>query len=188
MLMSKPRFLFFTIIVLSQNLFAQDTIHLKHTPDTIHLKRSVNDIIITDRPPQAVFAELFGRSIDFSLNYDRRFSNRVDGWGFSVGLGDVSDDNIDSRNYFSIPVSVNYLVGKNGKYLEVGGGLTYFNANITDGAGANGEGNSVVGTFTVGYRNQPVKGGFMFRAGINPMIFSNNFVPFLPYVSFGYDF
>ena len=183
--------LFFLILILSpfSKLYSQETIHLKHYPDTIHLKRSVNQVLLTDRPPQAVFAEIFGRSLDFSLNYDRRFLNQVDGWGFCVGVGVLGSDEIDDNsNYFSIPASINYLAGRNGKYLEVGAGLTYFNAAIDNTGGAISSGSSVIGTFIIGYRNQPIRGGFMFRAGFSPVILKNSFIPYYPYVSFGYNF
>jgi hypothetical protein len=177
------------LILTCTKLFAQDTIRLKHIPDTVHLRHTPNELTITDRPPQAVFAEIFGRSLDFSLNYDRRFLNQVDGWGFCAGIGVVENEgNNDNNNYFSIPVSVNYLAGRNGKYLEVGAGLTYFNAIIDNTGGASSSGNSVIGTFIIGYRNQPIRGGFMFRAGFSPVILKNSFIPYYPYVSFGYNF
>jgi len=176
----------FIIIINSQKLLAQEILH---TPDTVRLKRNANQTIVTDRAPQAVYAEVFGRSIDFSLNYDRRFSNRLDGWGFSAGLGGASSNEINNNNtYFSIPVSINYLAGKNGKYLEVGAGVSYFNATIDDNQDFYSGGSSIIGTLTIGYRNQPIHGGFMFRAGFNPIIFRNQFVPYYPYVSFGYNF
>ncbi len=176
--MMKTLFCLFCVIVCCKNLHAQDTIHLRHLP---------KETILTDRPPQALYAEVFGRSIDFSINYDSRFSKRVDGWGFSAGFGVISG-NIENRNYFSLPVSANYLAGRNGKYLEVGAGLTYFNAKVTDTDEGTSGGNTIMGTFIIGYRNQPLHGGFMFRTGISPIILRNNFIPYYPYVSFGYNF
>ena len=174
--MKKLVILVLTIIISSQYLIAQDTIHLKHT--------TPRKILITDRPPQAFFAELYGRSLIFSVNYDTRFFNRVDGLGISAGMGFVG---IDGESLFSVPITLNYLLGKNGKYLELGIGATYFNANVTDNDDAESGGSTVIGTMTIGYRSQPIDGGFMFRAGINPLFFSNTFLPY-PYISVGYNF
>lgn len=153
--------------------------------DTVYLKKERHNITVTDRAPQAVYAELWGKGLLFTANYDRRFSKRVDGLGFSVGAGYIK---IDDVSLFSLPIGLNYLLGKNGKYFEVGAGATYFSATIDDIGDASDHGSTVMGTMTLGYRSQPIKGGFMFRAGINPIIFRDNFIPYYPYVSFGYSF
>ena len=155
--------------------------------DTVHLKkdRYAAPVTVTDRAPQAVYAELWGKGLIFSVNYDRRFSKRLDGLGFSVGAGYLK---VDGVGLFSLPVGLNYLLGKNGKYLELGAGASYFSATISDIDNASDHGSTVIGTMTIGYRSQPVNGGFMFRAGLNPIIFKNNFIPYWPYISFGYNF
>jgi hypothetical protein len=48
--------------------------------------------------------------------------------------------------------------------------------------------NGVLGTLNFGYRYQPVDGGFSFRAGVSPIITSDQFLPYWPYLSFGYSF
>ena len=56
--------------------------------DTIHLrKQSLSDHLVTDRPPHALFMELGGTGLALSMNYDTRFSKRVDGLGIRMGLG-----------------------------------------------------------------------------------------------------
>ncbi|MBS1564949.1 MAG: hypothetical protein JST39_11210 [Bacteroidetes bacterium] len=158
--------------------FSQDTVHLK--------KRYMNErIIVTDRAPQAVYGELWGKGVFFSGNYDRRFSKRLDGLGFSAGIGYMK---IDDVSLVSIPVGINYLAGRNGKYFEVGAGATYLSADVLDIDNVNAHGSTVMGTMTIGYRSQPVNGGFMFRAGLNPILLKDNFIPYWPYVSFGYCF
>jgi hypothetical protein len=172
----------FVIVTSSHNLFAQDTVYLKRNSN-----KASDKIIVTDRPPQAVFGELYGRSIIFSANYDRRLFKRLDGLGYTVGIGYAD---LDGLSIFSIPLTVNYLFGKHGKYLELGAGISYINASITttdDLSSSTAEGHTIIGTMTIGYRSQPINGGFMFRAGINPLFFSNDFIPY-PYVSFGYNF
>ena len=174
------KILFLILIFNFQKSISQDTIHLKHSSTSFTQK-----FIVTDRPPQAFFAEVYGRAGIFSVNYDRRFSNRLDGFGFTVGAGYFS---IAGLSLVSVPVTINYLLGNNGKYLELGGGATYFNARINDEDDASNGGHTFVGTLTIGYRSQPMKGGFMFRAGINPFFFRNTFIPYWPYVSFGINF
>jgi hypothetical protein len=177
--MKRPSTLFFTIVLAAGCLqgFGQD--------DTVRLKRQYNPITVTDRAPQAVYAELFGKGLFFTVNYDRRFSKRVDGLGFSVGMGYLKVDDI---GIFSLPVGLNYLLGKNGKYFEFGAGASYLSAKISDINNATEHGSTVIGTMTLGYRSQPIKGGFMFRAGFNPLIFRDQFLPYYPYVSLGYSF
>jgi len=153
--------------------------------DTVYLKKEHHTITVTDRAPQAFYAELWGKGLLFTANYDRRFSKRLDGLGFSIGAGYIK---IDDVSLFSLPVGLNYLLGKNGKYFELGAGASYFSARITDIGDATDHGSTVVGTMTIGYRSQPVHSGFMFRAGVNPIFFKNTFIPYWPYVSFGYSF
>jgi len=170
------------ILLFTNNAIAQS--------DTIFLKKEARlGSPITDRPPQAVFAELYGRSLLFSANYDRRFNKTTDGLGFSIGAGYFK---IDEFSLFSVPITLNYLLGKNGKYFETGIGTTFFAGTVDDfGFGdsyGSSSGSTFAGTLTLGYRSQPMKGGFMFRAGLNPIFLKNVFVPYLPYVSFGYNF
>lgn len=180
-------FILCSLLVFCFSAFAQrDSITLKKAAvpeDSVSLKQ--NGYTVTDRPPQAIYAELFGKAIIFSVNYDRRFSKRTDGLGFMVGLGYVESD---GASLFSLPFSLNYLLGKKGKFLELGAGATYLSGSATDISNISSSGSSFIGNLTIGYRSQPEHGGFMFRAGITPFFFKNNFLPYYPYVSFGYNF
>jgi hypothetical protein len=137
-----------------------------------------------------VFLELLGNGIFYSVNYDTRFSKKVDGLGGKVGFGYMG---VDGDRYSSFPFLVNYLLGKNGHYFEIGAGANYLVADFDNGAGlidnpeiAKWEGWS--GSISLGYRYHPVDGGFSFRAGFTPMFNKGNFNPFWPQVSFGYAF
>lgn len=171
-------FILCTLLFICSSTFAQH--------DSIILKKAYKrDYTVTDRPPQAVYGELFGRGILFSANYDRRFNKRTDGLGFSGGMGYLR---IDEVSIFTIPVSINYLLGKKGKFFEVGAGASYFSVDVSDIDKASKTGSTVIGTTTIGYRSQPENGGFMFRAGFNQFYINNNFIPYYPYISFGYSF
>ena len=78
-------------------------------------------------PTRSVFAELGGSGLAYSFNYDFRFdSTRMDSWGMRVGAGGYS---IDGDSFYSLPVLVNKLYGKDGRYFEVGLGVTFFGIN-----------------------------------------------------------
>jgi hypothetical protein len=138
-----------------------------------------------DRPQQAVYAELGGRGVVYSLNYDRRFRS-VDGLGASAGI--CVFHVIDISSVFSLPTSVYYLIGKNNNYLELGAGTTF----LVKYSGVSMEIHNIdlVLNFTAGYRYQK-KRGFIFRAGLTPLISVKNGLSGLPFwlgVSFGHAF
>ena len=158
---------------------AQDTVYLR--------KKKSSQTIYTDRAPQTVYVELYGKGLIYSANYDRRFKNQIGGAGFSTGLGvfKVSDFTV-----VTIPIAYNYLVGgKKGKFFETGIGMTYLNAKSTNAIESDNpsKGTTVLTNLTFGYRNQPLNGGFCFRAGLNLIAGGGYFGPF-PYISLGYSF
>ena len=68
--------------------------------------------------------------------------------------------------YF-IPVSFNYYAGEGNSKLELGAGMTFVTGTV-DWFGMKESGSIVVGNFNIGYRYQPVDGGFFFRIGFTP--------------------
>ena len=164
--------------------FAQDTISLKH--------ESQKSKVYTDRPPQAIYAELGGNGILLSVNYDRRFNKRTTGLGFRAGLGYSFDS---YTPFVTVPVAINYLMGKRNSFFEVGVGETaVFIGNVKDYGGISiGDEDFtskevlLITALNIGYRLQPVKGGFNLRAGFMPL-FVKSSTSILPYVSLGYNF
>ena len=152
--------------------------------------------LIAQKAAKSAYAELGGAGLA-SINYDMRLLKKQDGIGFRVGVGGFSatfssDDSYSSSNktgILTVPLEINYLLGKNEKnYFEFGAGATIvsvrnkFNYNPT---------NKFDGTFGhlyLGYRLQPKEGGFLFRAGITPIIYKNIFFPYWGGISFGYAF
>jgi hypothetical protein len=171
--------------VFSVSAYSQD--------DTVHLrKQPLSDHLVTDRPPHALFMELGGAGLALSMNYDTRFSNRVDGLGIRMGVGfSFTKD----PAFFTVPVALNYLVGRNGNYFEVGAGLTYLDITNTKGFNDVSIGGSadlpndqyLFVTTCFGYRRQPIHGGFNFRGGVSP-VFVNGEMGILPYISLGFNF
>lgn len=162
--------------------------------DTIYLKKEGKKKVFTDRAPQAIFAELGGAGLYLSANYDRRFKQQTDGFGWRAGLGYSFD------NYFrftTLPVGINFLAGNKvkGRFFEAGfnetllfaGSSKYVSYNLIDDVYINPNSTTLITTLNVGYRSQPTKGGVNFRTGLSPyLIQGNTGINF--YLSFGYNF
>ena len=131
---------------------------------------------------RAVFFELGGPGIA-SFNFDTRFGPRNDGFGGRIGFGGFS---IDDESQLFIPLQLNYLLGQDNKhFFEIGAGATITSSSddFDDGIFEN-----TFGHLHFGYRLQPPKGGFMFRAAIIPIFGGGDFIPYYAGVSFGYRF
>ncbi|KGN99583.1 hypothetical protein HR11_04930 [Porphyromonas macacae] len=155
----------------------------------------------TNYIPKTVFVELLGPSGNVGLNFDMRLSKQLNGLGARAGLSFIS---AGGNSILGIPLGLNYLLGKRGKYFEMGAGASLFVFNsddklffTPDNSNSNNKKDGsrkskLFGTLTFGYRKQPVKGGFNFRVGISPVYGEIDgkffFYPLLPYVSFGYTF
>ncbi|WP_147238676.1 hypothetical protein [Mucilaginibacter hurinus] len=140
----------------------------------------------SDKRAQNVYAEFLGPGITVSVNYDTRFGERRDGFGGRIGFGYFPVAYLSSAK--SVPVQINYLVGKRSHFLEVGLGATYTNVgvdNYNNFWGFKTE-TGVVATSTVGYRYQPLNKGINFRLSANPLIAQK--FEFSGGVSLGYTF
>ncbi len=143
----------------------------------------------TNYRPKTFFVELGGPSLNFGFNFDTRFMRRYNGLGMRVGVSYASFAGLQSL--FTLPVQINYLLGKRGKYFEMGAGATLALASesYNDEKAVHSK---IFGTMMFGYRKQPVKGGFTYGVGFAPVYGTIEgkffFMPYLPYVSFGYSF
>lgn len=149
-------------------------------------------IIITTGFSQAaksVYVELGGPGLA-SANFDMRLTNKEDGPGFRIGIGGLSIGSSYSgggTRVLTLPFGLTWLLGKDQKnYFELGAGITPVfskqNYNSKD------EFTNTFGHLYFGYRLQPVKGGFLFRAGITPVFGKGYFIPYYAGISFGYKF
>jgi hypothetical protein len=131
-----------------------------------------------------VYLELGGSGIVYTLNFDTRFSKIENGLGFRVGIGGAGGD---GDSYVAIPAQLNYLLGENGKYLELGAGATYISAR-SDWFFEEESSSSFIGNAVVGFRSQPFgKKGITWRVAFTPFISGGAFVPFGG-ASIGYRF
>ncbi len=146
-----------------------------------------------------------GPGILFSANFDGRFdakSNR--GLGYRIGLGFApytqdgyydggyyyDDDRV--RTYATIPLGLNYLLGREGSshFFEVGAGATILTRKVSVYNWDNDYGpeGNVIGHVSFMYRRQPADGGFMWKIGFMTMIGTSGDIVPSAGVGFGYAF
>jgi hypothetical protein len=126
----------------------------------------------------AVYFELGGNAIAYSVNYERRLN---DTWSGRAGFMIVSASGVDVDTGDEVDVSVaiiplmaNALVGRGTHRLELGIGPLFAigGGEIEDAELGEVDEFSAAGlagvTSTFGYRRQPRDGGFVFRASLNP--------------------
>jgi hypothetical protein len=74
----------------------------------------------------------------------------------------------------TVPVIASYLGISSGNHvleLGVGGTAVYASGSVSgNGMSTNGSGMMALGTALIGYRRQPVDGGFQFRVGIEALV------------------
>src|SRR5712675_1760357 len=78
------------------------------------------------KPQSSMFVELGGQGLLLTFNGDFRLSASRNNMGLKAGIGFVS---VGDVSVVTIPLSMNFLFGKNGKYFETGLGLTFITAN-----------------------------------------------------------
>lgn len=114
----------------------------------------------------AVYAELLGNGVFYSVNVERRVRPDV---ALRVGAAYVSNDGTGDdplvTNDVFLPVMANYLTGRGNHHFELGGGIVVLLVTSGDGPA------SALPTSTVGYRYQRPGGGLVFRAGLMPTYF-----------------
>ena len=171
--------------------------------------------IVATAQTRNISAEVLGASQLAGISYDARFAGNS-GFGYRVGLG--YGLGIQSLLFFgkqdvhgvSVPVEINYLLGKKRSHLELGFGMNNglyrvhvkTSAIIATGEDGNtyeipaiDEVNYTWGYFffgDIGYRFQP-ENGFTFRIGLSPSFSFNSQHAvqkswLTPYVGLGWAF
>ena len=147
---------------------------------------------ISQQSAKNVFVELGGPGF-ISANYDVRLSKINDGFGVRVGVGIISDLQASG---ITLPVGLNYLIGKRNNFIEIGAGASYVRLpNVNQDQPFNFPAESmVVGYGWLGYKYQATDNGFTFRAGLCQYLRKLNLPVILgvtslyPSLSFGYSF
>lgn len=129
-----------------------------------------------------LYVELFGPGILYSINYDTRFGKKEKGLGMRAGFGATF---AGGEGALVVPVGLNYLVGRQGNYFEMGGGASVVTGeDVLEGAG-------VYGFLSLGYRRQAYKKkGVTWRAAFTPLFFFEGGFSLIPWagISVGYRF
>lgn len=126
--------------------------------------------------PNAVYLELGGNALLYSINYDRRFRDNISGRAglmFMTISGTAETGEAADVNIALVPLMANLLVGDGNGRLELGAGplIGLAGGDVQDVEGNDFEfsGVGLAGvTTTFGYRYQRPTGGFLFRASLVP--------------------
>jgi hypothetical protein len=101
----------------------------------------------------------------FSINYDQRFKGSK-GLGFRAGIGGIG---ILTTFILAAPVGLNYLLGADSHYLELGAGISFTMASDSNGSLFRKNNTGSFNYFIVGYRYQPSK-GLSGRIFLSPLV------------------
>mgnify|MGYP003471319697 FL=1 len=143
---------------------------------------AIADSYISAQSAKSVYFELGGPGIA-SFNFDTRFSGRDGGLGGRIGAG-YSKFVGDGSSVFYLPLGINYLIGKEKHFFEMGAGVTPV-FGVEDGDSVISES---FGHLIFGYRFQSLNDGFTFRAFACPVFNSIDFIPYYGGISAGYKF
>ena len=136
--------------------------------------------------PRTVFLEVGGPGLALTLNYDTRFGNDRDKWGYRIGAGYY---NTGANSVFTVPFQINYLYGTGSSFLELGAGTTFLHSQgSTNGSYFQFDNiTGFIGTATIGYRYQQDNGGINFRIAFVPILYDEGVIP-AGGISIGYTF
>ncbi|CAN5852419.1 hypothetical protein BH23GEM3_BH23GEM3_03100 [soil metagenome] len=136
----------------------------------------------------SAYLELLGNGGLYSLNYERLLGPALGGrLGIMTFQGEGEEG--DRVRIVLAPVMANYLAGSGPHRLEAGAGpvIAYATGTIREEDIGEFSGFGVAATGTLGYRYHPPAGGFIFRAGLTPLLSSAGLTPSVG-LSIGYAF
>ena len=167
------RFILTLLLVVSFSLSS-----IAHLNDSIQKKNSV-------------FIELLGIGGYGSLNFQREFIQvKKIKIGVRIGFStyNLSDFTTQFNPDIIIPIAINAQYG-NKNNLELGLGQVISNIVETNSISFSPERTTTLhGNFTIGYRYQKPKGGFIFRLNYSPIVESYQDYQHWGGISFGYAF
>ena len=142
-----------------------------------------------ERARHAVYAELGGPGLLYSLNYEHHLAIPV-ALRAGASFWQLSEQGTQrAMSAALMPLSASYLVGWGNHHLEVGLGLTWglMRSDLNQRADLPVEQLWLLSALAqVGYRYQPVSGGLVFRATFTPMVSGDRFAPLgSPYMLWG---
>jgi hypothetical protein len=145
--------------------------------------------IVAAERPRSVFIEVGGAGLALTLNYDARFGQTRDKWGYRLGAGYY---NTGANSVFSVPLQINYLyaIGQStSSFVEAAAGTTFLYSRGSPN-GTFFEFDNITGfcgSISLGYRYQQENGGINFRIVFDPIIYDEGIL-FEGGLSIGYTF
>lgn len=110
----------------------------------------------------ALYAELMGSGIFYSLNFEYRLSK----WIALRGGGGTMTSSAD-RSYVNLLLMAMFISNDDGNAFELGAGGVGVRVRDADGSAEFG----MAGALALGYRYQPIEGGVMFRVTYTPLFY-----------------
>jgi hypothetical protein len=146
---------------------------------------SVSQPLDQEYTHHAVYLEVGGQGILYTVNYDYRFTKffagRVGFTHFTIPAFFISDLTITG-----FPLMGEFLIGGVDHFFEIGLGVMPTIGETSFGFFSSTK-SGLIGTANIGYRYQPADGGFLFRASI-PVFVTGKGARVWGGVSFGYAF
>jgi hypothetical protein len=143
-------------------------------------RRDRGPSLIEPDADNSFFLEGGGPGLLYSINYERRIENDfglrigVSYQSFSASASSGGSTSSASAAFVTVPVIASYLGIRSGNHiLELGaGGTAIYASGSASGTGiaASGSGMTALGTAIIGYRRQPLEGGFQFRVGLEALM------------------
>lgn len=134
-----------------------------------------DSVLVREIRPKTVFLEVGGPGLALTANFDTRFGNTRDQWGYRIGAGYY---NTGANWVASVPFQLNYLYGGKNNFLEMGAGTTFVRSKGST-RGTTFEFDNItgfIGTATLGYRFQPDNGGINFRIAFVPVLYDEGII------------
>jgi hypothetical protein len=145
--------------------------------DRAYVKEAV-EVVKVREANNVIYGDFGGYGIESSIYYERIFGDMAPRVGIGYKEQGNADENVDRGTLTMVPVGVSYLGFGSKHVLEVGaGGTLVFAEGEAEqyGVDAEGSGFGGWGGVNVGYRRQPLDGGFVFRAGVTQLITPDGF-------------
>ncbi len=161
-------------------------IYTPFAPNAQEIQPTANTNSFFQHSRNAIYAEIYGPGILYSVNYERFISgNSTVRVGASTFTTSYNSGKEQSR-FFVFPLIAYYLVGSGSSKFEAGGGIDVMMTRAKDYGDIEVLSSPIVSSATaillvgsIGYRYQPLGGGFHFRIAFNPLLspYTGFFIP-----------
>ncbi len=154
---------------------------------------ALTDTLPSGPARNSIYAEAGGSSIGGTFDYERMVVRTLAvrlGFGYLPLSGTKSNGTVVHASITSAPLTLSWFPfsasdSASSDRLEIGIGLGY--ADLSRNLGPFKEFNGIGYSAIIGYRYEPVEGGFLFRIAFTPILLGGNFQPYGG-ISFGWGF